>query len=235
MSSINAKARLAGFLYLLWVIPAFIDMYFVPKVIIDGNATATMQNIAAHSGWFHAGILMSVVDIAIWVFLVLALHDLLKRVDLKLSLLMVVLVIVQLPFQVISVYDHLFLLELARDQSLAIALDSHQLEALGMLLLKVDGLGTSAAVLFWGLWLFPLGLLTLRSGFLPKFLGIWLILPGIAYVVLFFIDSLLPQYAAIGFKISFPFILGEIAFMLWLLIMGAKESQPSPVDTNLGH
>ena len=227
MNSTRTKARLAGLLYLLWIIPAFINMYFVPKVIIEGNAAATMQNIASHAGWFHAGILMSVVDIAIWVFLVLALHDLLKNVDRKLSLLMVALVIVQLPFQVISVYDYLFVLELARDQSLALAFDSKQIEALGMLFLNVDGLGTSTSVLFWGLWLFPLGLLTLRSGFLPKFLGIWLLLPGVAYVILFFIDSLLPQYAAIGFKISFPFILGEIAFMLWLLIMGAKEPQPA--------
>ena len=227
MRSTRTKARLAGFLYLLWVIPAFINMYFMPKVIIEGDAAATIQNIASHAGWFHADILMSVVDIAIWLFLVLALHDLLKKVDRKLSLLMVALVIVQLPFQVISVFNHLFVLELARDQSMALAFDSKQMEALGMLFLNVDGLGTMASILFWGLWLFPLGLLTLRSGFLPKFLGIWLLLPGVAYVILFFIDSLLPQYAAISFKISFPFIFGEIVFMLWLMIMGAKEPQPA--------
>ena len=227
MNSTHMKARLAGLLYLLWIIPGFISMYFDPKLIIRGNASATMHNIASHATWFHAGILMSVVDIALWALLVLALHDLLKKVDDKLSLLMVVLVIVQLPFQLISGYNHLFVLELARDQSLALAFDSKQMEALGMLFLNVDGLGTFASILFWGIWLFPLGLLTLISRFLPKFLGIWLILAGITYVILFFIDSLLPQYAGISFKVTLPFMLGEIAFMLWLLIMGAKEPQPA--------
>lgn len=225
MKSIRTKARLAGLLYLLWSIPAFISMYFDPKIIIREDAAATMHNIASHATWFHAGILMSVVDIAIWAFLVLALHDLLKSVDRKLSVLMVVLVIVQIPFQIISVFNHLFVLELARDQSMAMAFDSKQIEALGMFFLNVDGLGTFASILFWGVWLFPLGLLIVRSGFLPKFLGVWLILTGITYVILFFIDSLLPQYAEIGFKLAFPFILSEIALLLWLLIMGAKEPQ----------
>ena len=227
MRSTNTKARLAGLLYLLWIIPAFISMYFDPKVIIRGDASATMHNIESHATWFHAGILMSVVDIALWALLVLALHDLLKKVDGKLSLLMVVLVLVQLPFQVISVFNHLFVLELARDQSLPLAFNSNQIEALGMLFLNADQLGIFASILFWGIWLFPLGFLIIRSKFLPKFLGVWLILAGITYVILFFIDSLLPQYAEICFKFAFPFILSEIAFMLWLLIRGAKEPQPA--------
>ena len=75
---------------------------------------------------------------------------------------------------------------------------------------------------FWGLWLFPLAVLVLRSRFLPRFLGVWLIINGFAYLAMSFTGLLLPQYEDLVSNIAFPALLGEMAFMLWLVIKGAK-------------
>jgi hypothetical protein len=81
--------------------------------------------------------------------------------------------------------------------------------------------------MFWGLWLFPLGVLVYRSRFLPRFLGMWLGLAGVAYVTLSLTAILLPQYRDRVFVISQPATIGELAFMLWLVIKGASPPRTS--------
>jgi hypothetical protein len=98
-----------------------------------------------------------------------------------------------------------------------------QREALAMLFLRLHGQEIVAAETLWGLWLFPLGTLVYRSGFLPRFLGVWLILNGFSYLALSFTGLLLPQYEGRVSQIAFPFQLGEVAFVLWLLIKGATH------------
>jgi hypothetical protein len=78
------------------------------------------------------------------------------------------------------------------------------------------------AELFWGLWLFPLALLVYRSRFLPRFLGVWLALAGTGWVILSLVSLLLPQYQDKVYRYTQPAVIGEIVFMLWLLIRGAK-------------
>ena len=73
---------------------------------------------------------------------------------------------------------------------------------------------------------FPLAILVYRSGFLPRFLSVWLIINGFAYLAMSFTGLLLPQYEDMVSNIAFPAQLGEVAFMLWLLVMGVK-TQPS--------
>jgi hypothetical protein len=80
-----------------------------------------------------------------------------------------------------------------------------------------------------GVWLIPLALLTYRSRFMPRFLGVWLVINGCAYVVLSFTGVLLPQYQGTVFAWSQPALFGELAFMLWLVIKGARPPVPSAV------
>jgi hypothetical protein len=87
--------------------------------------------------------------------------------------------------------------------------------------------------LFWGLWLFPLGLLVYRSRFLPRFLGVWLGLAGAAWVVLSLVSVVLPQYQSEVYTYTQPAVFGEIAFMLWLLIKGAKPPALAPAAQRL--
>jgi Domain of unknown function (DUF4386) len=94
-----------------------------------------------------------------------------------------------------------------------------------MLFLKISDFGTIALEAFWGLWLFPFGQLVYKSEFIPRILGVFLILNGVAYVLHSFTSLLLPDYQTVVRQFSIPFwILGEISIMLWLLIKGVKNN-----------
>ena len=80
-------------------------------------------------------------------------------------------------------------------------------------------------MIFWGLWLLPFGLLVYRSRFLPRFLGIWLMLACFAWLVLSFTGFFLPAYEDTVYTITQPVVLGEVVTMLWLAIMGANEQR----------
>jgi len=86
----------------------------------------------------------------------------------------------------------------------------------------------SCAEMFWGLWLFPLALLVIRSRFLPRFLGYWLILNGLAYLALCVSGVLFPAVEDTVSNIAFPLQLGEVAFVLWLVVMGARPKAEAP-------
>jgi hypothetical protein len=116
---------------------------------------------------------------------------------------------------------------LVRGADFLTVFDKPQRDALAMLFLRLHDHENFAAEIFWGLWLIPLAVLIYRSGFLPRFLGIWLTINGFAYVALSFTAWLLPQYYGVAFNSAFPALFGEVAFMLWLVIKGAK---PKPLD-----
>lgn len=83
--------------------------------------------------------------------------------------------------------------------------------------------------LFWGLWLFPFGVLVYQSRFVPRTLGIWLLVGGLAYVVLSFAGILLPHYSEKMFTYSQPAFFSELAITLWLVIRGANvKKMPTP-------
>jgi len=103
--------------------------------------------------------------------------------------------------------------------------DKPQRDALVLLLLRLHDAQNTAAEMLWGLWLIPLAILVYRSRFLPRFLGVWLVINGLAYVVLCLTGELFPQYNNKAFMMSQPALFGELAFMLWLVIKGSK-AQP---------
>jgi len=102
------------------------------------------------------------------------------------------------------------------------AYSAEQLEGLAYLSISVYKTGFVTAQLFFGTWLFPLGYLVYKSGFLPRFLGVLLLLDGIAVLIWFLQAFLLPDYPAIrypGLAVSF---LAEVGLALWLLVKGVK-------------
>ncbi|MGA9472949.1 MAG: DUF4386 domain-containing protein [Terriglobales bacterium] len=95
-----------------------------------------------------------------------------------------------------------------------------------MLFLNLHGRGFVVCEIFWGLWLLPLALLIYKSRFMPRFLGVWLALAGFAWVILSITSTLLPQYQDRVNSYLQPAIIGEIVFMLWLLIKGTQPQMP---------
>jgi hypothetical protein len=98
-----------------------------------------------------------------------------------------------------------------------------QRDALVMLFLNLHFQGLVIDEIFFGLWLLPLALLVYRSRLLPRFLGVWLGIDGLAWVILSLTGILLPQYYEKVFTYSQPASFGEVAFMLWLIIKGARS------------
>ena len=227
MESTKKTARLTGWVYLGVVISGLFVLIYVPgRLFVADNAAATVSNIVAHQTLFRTYILVGVVAELLFVTVVLMLYRLLKDVNQVQAAVMVLLVLLMAPLAFLSSMNQVATLAFARGDALLTVFDKPQRDALAALLITIDDQGTVIAEIFWGLWLLPLGLLVFRSGFLPRFLGVWLIINGLAYVVISMTGLLLPQYVHTVFLIAQPALMGELALTLWLLIVGARV-QPS--------
>ena len=224
MSSTHNPGRVAGFLYLLLVVTAPLRLMYIPSTLfVRGDATATANNIAAHEWLFRMGIVADLLTGTIAIFVVLALYRLLKEVDQHLAALMVILGgLMVVPIYFLNTLNDAAALMLVRGADFLSVFEKPQRDALAMLFLRLHHHGVVANEIFWGLWLFPFGILVFRSGFLPRVLGVWLIINGFAYLAISFTGLLLPEYESMVFNSALPATLGEIAIMLWLLIKGAK-------------
>ena len=222
MPSTMNPGRFAGLLYVLTSIVGFFAMGYVPgKLIVHANATATANNIASHEALFRFGIAGQLIGQAAFIFVALALYDLLKGVNQRHASLMVLLIVISVPIAFLNEVNSIAALVLVRGADFLSIFERPQRDALATLFLNLHHYGIVVAEIFWGLWLFPLGLLVYRSRFLPRFLGIWLILAGLAWLVLSLTGILMPEYQNKVNTFSQPAMIGEIVFMFWLLIKGA--------------
>src|SRR5260370_22266569 len=223
MSSTKNPGRFAGLLYVLFSIPGFFAMVYVPsKLIVHGNAASTASNIAANETLFRLGIAGELIGYAGFIFVALALYDLLKGVNRPHASLMVLLIVVSVPIAFLNETNSIAALVLVRGADFLSIIEKPQREALALLFLNLHFQGLVVDEIFWGLWLFPLALLLYRSRFLPRFLGVWLALAGFAWVILSLTGILLPQVQNKADTYTQPAVFGEVAFMFWLLIKGAK-------------
>jgi hypothetical protein len=227
MNSTKNPGRFIGLLYLLISIPGIFALIYVPsKLIVHGNATATASNIAAHETLFRLGIAAELICQILFMWVALALYDLLKGVNQRHASLMLTLFVVSIPIALLNEMNSIAALILVRGADFLSLFEKPQRDALAMLFLNLHSHGFDVAAIFWGLWLFPLGLLVYRSGFFPRILGVLLMVACFAYVVDSFTFFLLPQYEGIVSRWMSPLQSLELLFMFWLLIMGAK---PKPL------
>jgi hypothetical protein len=229
MTSTRNPGRVAGFLYLLLVLGGPIRLIYIPnKLFVHGNAAATAGNIAAHEWLFRFGIVSDLFCAVILIFLALAFYRLFKGVDQNLAVLVVILGgVMPALIDFVGVVHDAAALMLVRAADFLSVFDKPQRDALAMLFLRLRDHQNTAAEILWGLWLFPLAILTYRSRFLPRFLGVWLVINGFAYVILSLTGELLPQYQGKVFAYSQPALFGELALMLWLVIKGANPPAPA--------
>jgi len=228
MTSVKNPGRFAGLVYLLVSIPGVFALIYVPhKLIVHGNATATAANIMASETLFRAGIACNLICEIFFVGVAFLLYDLLKSVNRRQALFMFWLIAISLPIALLNELNSIAALILVREPAFLSVFDKPQREAMAMLFLNLHSQGFGIASIFWGLWLFPLGLLVYRSGFLPRILGILLIANCFSYVVNSFTSLVLPNYADRVDRWMMPLSFGELIFMFWLLIMGAK---PKPTE-----
>lgn len=224
MSSIKAKARLAGILYLVMGIPAWFSLMYIPSAfVVRGDATATARNIMNGESLYRLGILSQLFSQTIFIFLVLALYDLLKDVDRKQARLMVTLVAVSVAFEFVNCLNLIAPLILLSGADFLSVFTKPQLDALALVFLKVRNSGLGVVSALWGLWLLPFGVLVIKSGFIPKILGVLLIVACFAYLADSVTSIVFPAGTPVVSSITLPLGgLGELSIVLWLLVKGAK-------------
>lgn len=227
----NRTARLAGGLYLAMAPFGFFGIVYVPSVLlVPGDAVTTARNIMASEWLFRSGTVSHLIGQIIFIFLVLALYRLLKPVNKDHAVLMVVLALLGIPIAFLNEVNHLAALRLLNSADDG-AFTSTQLQAQAMLFLDMRRSGILVNQVFWGLWLLPLGFLIFRSGFLPKLLGILLVIGGVGYVIDSATQLLFPGLPTIS---QFTFI-GELLFPLWLLIKGVNVARWREVALHAHH
>src|SRR5215472_2474736 len=181
MNPRKKTARIAGAIYLSMIFVAPFSMLYVPgKLIVRGNAGATADNILAHETMFRLSIFGDLIGHIIFICLGVALYRLLSNVNKTWAGLMVAFVLVSAAVGFLNTLNNIAALILFRGGEFLTVFDKPQRDALAMLFLRLYSRGQLISELFWGVWLFPFGLLVYRSGFIPRFLGVWLIINGLA-------------------------------------------------------
>ncbi len=222
-------ARIAGAIYLLEVLTGPFSLIYVPTVlVVTGDAAATASKILAHETMYRLAIVADLYTGVLSIVASLALYRLFKDTDQFLAAVMVILGgITVAPIFFLNSLNWIAALALERGGSYLAIFTTQQQQSLALLFLHLHSEGNIVNEVFWGLWLVPFGLLVMKSGFIPKFLGIWLLLDGFAYVVLSAIGILAPQYYDTAFTYAQPALFGELAIMLFLVIKGANVPSPT--------
>lgn len=209
-------ARSAGLLYLAVVPLGIFSLLYVPaQIIAPGNAAATVANMIERETLFRLGMASDMLAGIIMILVVGALARLLRPVSESATWLMVGLLLVAVPIAMLGHAFQLAALLLVSGSSYLEVFTSEQLHALALWSLRMHGYGTNIAFIFWGLWLVPLGYLVFRSRFLPRVLGVLLVIAGAGYVGGSF-ASILGHSTSIGLVTGW----GEVVFLLWLLLKG---------------
>jgi len=218
-------ARIAGGIYLLMVLTAPFSLIYVPsKLIVRGNALATADNILAHETMFRLSIFGDLIGHVIFICLAVALYRLLSNVNKTWAILMVSFVLVSAAVGFLNALNNIAAVILFRGGEFLDVIDKTQRDALGMLFVRLHNNGEFISEIFWGVWLFPFGLLVYRSGFLPRLLGVWLIVACFAWIALSITALFFPSHYGAAFTWLQPAFFAEMAIMLWLLIRGANLS-----------
>ena len=223
----NKIARVAGFLYLLMGPFGFFGMLYVPSIlIVPGDAAITANNIMASESLFRSAIVSTLIVQIINIFMILILYKLLKPVNKNCALHMVIFILIGAPIAMLNELNRFAALLLSSGADyLMTVFTADQLQALVPLFLDLHEHGVTIAGIFWGLWLFPMGYLVFKSGYIPRILGVFLIIAGFGYLIDSFAVFLLPNFIAIISKFTQFTWYGELLLPLWLLIKGVNVEQ----------
>ena len=223
MTSLKRTARMAGLWYLGFTLGPFYLLYVPSRTVVRNDAAATAARVLSHETLYRWGMLAETVGTVIFIGLSLALYRLFEDVDRHRARQLTALVLVSSALGLVSVVFSTAALLVFRGGGAFAAFDGQMREAIGMLLVRMHGQANGINQTFWGLWLLPFGWLVVRSRFLPRWLGYWLLLDGVAWVVVGVTWFLAPDYTDALFRYFQPVFLAELFAMLWLLIVGAKE------------
>lgn len=224
MKSIQRTARLAGVLYLIITVAAIFAHFYVPSnIIVPGDATATANNIKDSMTLFRVGgIGGELIVLLSEIVLSIILYELFRPVNRTISLLAAVSRLVMTTIHGLNLINYFFVLILLSGAGFLSIFDASQLNSLVMLFLEAHSYGFTIGIAFLTLHVFALGYLIIKSGYIPKILGILFIAAGFGYLIDSFALLLSASYQTTPTLISVLIAIAEIAFPLWLLIKGVN-------------
>ena len=226
MNTVNKTARIAGFFYLLYfVVEILADALGRSPLIAMEDAAVTAGNIVAHEWQFRIGIVGDLVAGVLFFLAAWALYALLKPVNKNLALLFMLLNLGGVAVRFAVDLDYIAALLLSSGADPLTVFQTDQLQALAMTFIHLQKYGYWASQIFFGAWLFPLGYLVYKSGFLPKILGIVMMIHFVGWTTTSLLFFLFPGFGAILYLTGPLGFISEGGLTLWLLIMGVKEQK----------
>src|SRR4030066_315126 len=228
MNSIKKTARLAGFLYFMYIVISIIGNEFGRFVSVD--APVTVNHIMARAALFRIGFVISLFSVVFFLLAAWYLYVLLKSVNKNLALLFLLLNLGGFAIWCFSTLNLFASLLLLSGADYLKVFQPDQLQAQAMLFVNLYKNGSIVAQIPYGIWLFPLGYLVFKSGFLPKILGILLIADGFGLLIYVCQRFLLPGFIIISYPCLVVSFIAELSLSLWLLIKGAKDQKPTLAD-----
>ena len=218
-------ARMAGLFYLIFILTTVLAAYIRSTIIVSEDAAATANNIIGSELFFRIGFVTELVSAVFFVLAAWALYVLLKPVNKNLALLFLLLNLGGVAVECINALNLFAAIQLLSGANYLNVFQTGQLQAMAMSSLNLYTSGFLIAQIFFSAWLLPLGYLVYKSRFLPRPLGLLLILDFFGNMSWFLQGFLLPDYGILAYPGNAISFIAEIALTLWLLIMAVKEQK----------
>jgi len=220
MTSIKTTARIAGLLYLLQIPLGVFGILYVPKVLmVPGNMDATASNILANEFLFRLGIVSSILCALVTVATAVYIYKVLRYVNENYAKWILLFTLIAAPISMLNELNSVAVLLLLNGREFTTIFNPGQLHSLVSVFLDLHKYGHQIAGIFFGLWLLPMGYLVYKSTYIPKIIGVFLIITSMGYLIDFTTFFLYPDFAI---TISEYTWLGEVMMVLWLLIIGVN-------------
>ena len=230
MNSIKKTARMAGFFYFMYFVTTIMSDLCRDRFIVLGDAARTANNIMASEWLFRLSFVGDLISAVFFLLAAWALYVLLKSVNKDFALLFLLLNVGGVAVYSINLLNQFAALLLLNGADYLNVFQADQLQALAMFFLNLHKNGYWISQIFFGAWLFPLGYLVFKSGFLPKILGIVLMVHCVGWLMSFLRFFLFPGFEVITY-LTYPLgFIAEGSLTLWLLIKGVKDQKPAPVE-----
>ncbi|MGC5584358.1 DUF4386 domain-containing protein [Ornithinimicrobium sp. W1665] len=228
MDSQKRLARTAGMYYLIVAVLGAFAHIVRAQVYVPGDAAASADNVVAKASLVNHSFVADLVQATFLVFVVMTLYRLLHHAGKNVARAMVIFVVIAVAIICLNMIHQLGALLVATDPAYAAAFGVQGSEALVLLLLDLQHFGYLVAQIFFGLWLFPLGLLAIRSGMFPRLLARLLMVASAGYLLDVLLQFLTPELAdAVNPVLVTLFSVAEGSMLFYLLIRGVRTLRPA--------
>jgi hypothetical protein len=219
-ASTRFKARVAGFCYFLLFPFGALSLLARRGLVVKGDAAATAAGLLLHETSWRLGIAGDLLAIVSYVVVTALFYELLKPVNRSVALIAAFFSLVGCATQAFACAFQLAPLVVLGGEPYSSVFKADQLQALAYMSLKMYGPAYKIGLVFFGLYNLLNGCLILRSIFLPRFLGVFMVIAGLPWLIF-----LLPLGKNLSPFAVAPAALGEGLLLVWLLVKGVNAQK----------